>query len=283
MCYPFFLCGAFHHQEEDDKFWYSPVSYTPRKSRKKDSKNPYSTLGLDQFSALLVEHEEKRQQIYSQMGSQCIVRFVYKNSNDCVPVVVKLKAKKEGKNEPGNRKDRQPERYISEVIYKLPIPSESDKKIEKKKSFSWNVKLQNLRRPFYYIPAVIVLILLFLVFVGRSVAILCICIGWYIFPIISEEGSTLRTSMKKKDYVRKLSGNRLIASISKMVNWTATPFAFTGIRRIIFHHNVKHLAHFPTSGDSIPMACLETVGMQLQLHLGSLSFLLNLAAKSTAL
>ena len=210
------VCGAFHHQEEDDdEFWISPVS-TPRKSRRKrDSKNPYSTRGLDQFSALLAELEEKRQQIYSQMGTQGIVRFVYRNSNDCVPVVVKLKAKKEEKNKPGNSKDHQPERYVSEVIHKLPNPSESDKKIEKKKSFSWNVELQNLRRPFYYIPAVIVLILLFLVLFGRSVAILCTCIGWYIVPIISEEGSNLRTSMKKKDYVRKLSGNRVPTTASQ--------------------------------------------------------------------
>ncbi|XVE90263.1 hypothetical protein DITRI_Ditri20bG0064800 [Diplodiscus trichospermus] len=210
MFYPF-LCGAFHHQEEDDEFWCSPVS-SPRKSRrKKDSKNPYSTRGLDQFSALLAELEEKRQQIYSQMGSEGIVRFVYKNSNECVPIVVKLKDKKEEKNKQRNSKDLQPERNASEVIDKLPNPSESDKKIEKKESFSWNVKLQNLRNPFYHIPTAIILILLLLVFFGRSVAILCTCIGWYTVPTISGEGSNLRTSMKKKDYGRKWSGNKLVS------------------------------------------------------------------------
>ncbi|XVF56773.1 hypothetical protein PTKIN_Ptkin06aG0146800 [Pterospermum kingtungense] len=152
------ICGSFHHQEEDgDEFWVSPVS-SPRKSRrKKDNKNPYSTRGLDQFSALLAELEEKRQQIYSQMGSQGIVRFVYKNSNDCVPIVIKLKDnyKKEEKNKPGNTKDdHQPE---------------------------------------------------------RSVAILCTSIGWYIFPKLSGEGSDFRTSMKKKDYVKKLSGNKMVS------------------------------------------------------------------------
>ncbi|XWS58595.1 hypothetical protein CRYUN_Cryun08bG0048000 [Craigia yunnanensis] len=214
MLYPC-VCGAFHHQEEDDdEFWISPVS-TPRKPRrKKDSKNPYSTRGLDQFSALLAELEEKRQRIYSQMGSQGIVRFVYKNSNDCVPIVVKLKDKKEEKNKPGNTKDHQPKRYVSEVLDKLQTPSKSNIKVEKKKkkkSLSWNVKLQNLRTPSYYIPAVIILILLFLVFFGRSVSILCTCIGWYIVPTISGEGSNLKTSMKKKDYVRKLSENRLVS------------------------------------------------------------------------
>ena len=215
MFYSFF-CGALHHQEEGDEFWYSPVSKRRKSRRKRDSKNPYSTRGLDQFSALLAELEEKRQQIYSQMGTQGIVRFVYRNSNDCVPVVVKLKDKKEEKNKPGNTEDHQPERYVSEVLDKLQTPSESDKEVDKKKkSFSWNVKLQNLRRPSYHIPAVIILILLFLVLFGRSVAILCTCIGWYIVPTISGEDSNLRTSMKKKDYVRKLSGNRVPTTASQ--------------------------------------------------------------------
>ncbi|XVE62460.1 hypothetical protein DITRI_Ditri06bG0119900 [Diplodiscus trichospermus] len=204
MFYPC-VCGAFHHQEEDgDEFWISPVS-TPRKSRrKKDIKNPYATRGLDRFSALLAELEEKRHHIYSQMGSQGIVRFVYNNSNDCVPVVVKFKDKKEEKNKPGNyTKDHQPERYVSE-LEKLETPSESDKKIEKKNSFS----LQKLRKPSYHIPAAIILVLLFLVFFGRSVAILCTCIGWYIVPTITSEGSNLKASMKKKGYARKLSRNK---------------------------------------------------------------------------
>ncbi|XP_007029922.2 PREDICTED: uncharacterized protein LOC18599763 [Theobroma cacao] len=212
MFYPFF-CGAFHHQkEDDDELWSTPAS-TPKKSRrKKDSKNPYSTRGLDQFSALLAELEEKRQQIYSQMGSEGIVRFVYKNSNDCVPVVVKLKDKKEEKNKTEDTKDHHPESCVSEVVEKLPTPPESDEKIEQKKSFSWNiVKSQDWRRPSYYIPAVIISILLFLVFFGRSVAILCTCMGWYVVPTISGEGSNLRTSMKKKDYVRKLSGNKMVS------------------------------------------------------------------------
>ncbi|KAK8651588.1 hypothetical protein V6N13_141186 [Hibiscus sabdariffa] len=150
------------------------------------------------FTALLAELEEKRQWIYSQMGTQDIVRFVYKNSNDCVPLVVKLKDEKDDKIESGATNNHRPQRGVSEVTGKLQTPSGPDRKIEKKKSFSWNAKLQNLRRPSHYIPAVIILILLSLVFFGRSVAILCTCIGWYMVSTISEEGSNLRTSMKKK-------------------------------------------------------------------------------------
>ncbi|MBA0874761.1 hypothetical protein Goshw_021596 [Gossypium schwendimanii] len=206
MIYPF-LCGTLHHQQEDDGVWSSSPVCSPRKSkRKKDTKNPYSTRGLDQFSALLAELEEKRQKIYSQTGSQSMVRFVYKNSNDCVPVVVNLKDKKEEKTKPENTK----ERYVSEPINKLQTPSGSDKNMDmkvKKKRFSWN---SALRKPSHYIPAIIILILLILVFFGRSVAILGTCIGWYVVPTINGEGSNLRTSTKKKDYGRRQSGNKLV-------------------------------------------------------------------------
>ncbi|XP_038990691.1 uncharacterized protein LOC120113692 [Hibiscus syriacus] len=202
MFYPF-LCGAFHHQEEEEEeegngIWSTSPARSPRKSkRKKDTKNPYSTRGLDQFSALLAELEEKRQKIYSQTGSQSLVRFVYNKSNDCVPVVINL----QDNNNP------------IMVKTKVQTPSESDKNIDvkskkrKKKRFSW----KNLRKPSYYIPVIVILILLFLMFVGRSVAILCTCVGWYIVPTINGEGSNMRRSMKKKDYVRRESGNKLIS------------------------------------------------------------------------
>ncbi|XVF36430.1 hypothetical protein REPUB_Repub19eG0057700 [Reevesia pubescens] len=241
-----FICGAVNHQEEDDdhKFWSSPNS-TPRKSRRnsfcksqnkdnKDNKNPYSDRGLDKFSELLAELEEKRRKIYSQTDSQDIsfVRFMYKNSTDCVPIVVKLKDKKEEeKNKPVDEtKLHQPEikNIDSEDLDKHPIETliegkeeikktsrlqadsektEKKKKNKKKESFSWNMELHKWRRPSYYLPIFIVLILLLLVFFGRSVTILFTCIGWYIVPTIQGESSNkvIRRSLKKKDYVRKLS------------------------------------------------------------------------------
>ncbi|KAE8673192.1 Detected protein of unknown function [Hibiscus syriacus] len=173
MFYPF-LCGAVHHQEEEDgdEIW---------------STSPNS--------------KKKGEKFTQKSGSQSLVRFVYNNSNDCVPVVINLRDKNEDKTKPGNTK----ERYVPEAINKLQTPSEPDTevikmKVEKKKSFSWSaVEFQNLRKPSYFIPGIIILILLLLMLFGRSAAVLCTCVGWYVVPTINGEGSNLRTSMKKKD------------------------------------------------------------------------------------
>ncbi|KAK8596918.1 hypothetical protein V6N13_001526 [Hibiscus sabdariffa] len=212
------ICGAFNHQENDDnEVWSSPNS-TPRtrktKSHNKDSKNPYSNRGLDKFSALLCELEDKKQKIYLQRGSEDIslVRFMYKNSTDVVPVVVKLKDKKEEpKTIPVDH--HQPEAEVKhpmqtlneskDAINKMSrLQPDSENTHEKKKKmkknrFSW-------RRPSYYLPALFVFILLLLVFFGRSVSILFTCVGWYIVPTIQGESySKVGQAMKKKDYVQK--------------------------------------------------------------------------------
>ncbi|KAF2324263.1 hypothetical protein GH714_011406 [Hevea brasiliensis] len=199
-----FICGSFHHQEEEDEALGSSACSTPRKSRKssRDSKNPYSTRGLDKFSALLSDLEQKRAKIYSQVGSQDItlVRFVYSGSNDCVPIIVKLKDQnKQDQNKASGVKDETKVKsrttHKAEALDKSPIETspahhhheqeaakqsrmEIDKKTEKKMLLSWNLKLHKWRRPSHYIPVFIILILLFLAFFGRSVAILCTSIGW---------------------------------------------------------------------------------------------------------
>ncbi|GKV10363.1 hypothetical protein SLEP1_g21739 [Rubroshorea leprosula] len=232
------ICGTGGFQKEEDELSScslspksSPVS-TPRKSKRsnlckshnRDSKNPYSSRGLDKFSALLAELEEKKQKIYSQVGSQDIsfVRFVYKNTDDCVPIVVRLKDKNEAEKKLGETKEKSPPVAAtrdSEILDKSSIEStaagdnrvkqmkEELNKVKEKKSFSWNTKLHKLRWPAYYLPAVIVLILLLLVFFGRSAATLYICLAWYIVPTFKRDGR----EMKKKDHVRKLNENKLIS------------------------------------------------------------------------
>ena len=90
-----FVCGPFHNEYDDEPCLASPNSSSPRKYKRKNSKNnnPYSTRGLDKFSELLADLDEKRQKIYSQTNPHDIsfVRFVYSNTDDdIVPVVVKV-------------------------------------------------------------------------------------------------------------------------------------------------------------------------------------------------
>lgn len=146
-------------------------------SRNKD--NPYSKRGLDKFSALLTDLEAKKQQIYSQRGSEDIslVRFVYKDMDNCVPIVVK---KKKEKNKSGGDNNATPLQHESETPLddkflvdqskdegKLSRSVSDNKLVTKKKSFSWNeIKLNHWRRPSYYLPAAVILILLFFCSLG---------------------------------------------------------------------------------------------------------------------
>ncbi|KAH7567532.1 hypothetical protein ACOSP7_010518 [Xanthoceras sorbifolium] len=203
-------------------------SFCSRSFNKKDSKNPYSNRGLDKFSALVAELEEKRQKILSQKGSEeiSLVRFVYKDTHDCVPIVVKVKKdNKEGKTKRDDHhiKQKTIKDDNSEIMDKFPIDCccsesdqkedrlrrpESDKKIAKKMKFSWNI----WRQPSYYLPVVVVLILLLLAFFGRSFVIICTSVGWYIIPTIKGSGSSnVIRSVKKKEYVKKLSDKKMVS------------------------------------------------------------------------
>ncbi|GMH13639.1 hypothetical protein Nepgr_015480 [Nepenthes gracilis] len=52
------------------------------------------------------------------------------------------------------------------------------------------------------------LVLLFLALFGRSVAILCTSLGWYLVPTMTSRSSDLRRSVKKKDYSKRLVDNK---------------------------------------------------------------------------
>lgn len=213
------ICGSggstFHHEEDP---WSNSPCSSPTKARKskshtKNNKNPYSTRGLEKFSALLNDLEEKRNKIYSRVDARDIsmVRFVYSSSNDWVPIVVKSKNIKEDQTKTMDGKKGQ------ETPFEIPDADSKEatqpeimelKEKRKKKRVVWNMKLDRWRRPSYYLPAIIILILLLLTMFGRSFAILCTCLGWYIVPSLKESSSTER-STKKKDYVRKLSEKKM--------------------------------------------------------------------------
>ncbi|KAF8023086.1 hypothetical protein BT93_F0549 [Corymbia citriodora subsp. variegata] len=221
-----FICGAFHPEEDDQLLDVTSPCSTPRRSSRrhghhnKENKNPYSTRGLDKFEALLSDLQEKRQKIFTQKGSGDIslVRFAYTSSNDCVPIVVKKDKANKTRDHGTKTNDRQDEKLPAQTPSDVKEVSEtkaddSDKKA-KNKSLAWGfMKMKNWRRPSYYMPVAIVLILLLLAIFGRSVAILCTSIGWYVVPALkarSSNSSQKPATTKKKELGRRLSDNKIV-------------------------------------------------------------------------
>ncbi|KAK6773142.1 hypothetical protein RDI58_028380 [Solanum bulbocastanum] len=208
-----FICGSgnFHNQEGEDydRETSSPCS-TPKKSSKRSKNstyNPYADRGLAKFSKLLANLEDKKQKIYSQIGSDDIsfVGFVFSNSNSIKPIVVRVKDKNQTSSSDTDD-DKQMMKKKSEFVDKKTIHEVSsniseERKVEsKRRKIFRNLRLANFKKPTYYMPLAIILILVFLVVYGRCFAILCTSIGWYVIPII--KASSRRT---KRRHVKKLS------------------------------------------------------------------------------
>ncbi|EOA37093.1 hypothetical protein CARUB_v10010274mg [Capsella rubella] len=179
----------------------SPFS-SPRRSRKgsKESKNPYSNQGLEKFSALLSDLDEKRQSIYAKRldsDGPPLVRFMFTSSGECVPVMIKTKRA-------GQKKDVQDD-------FKVASESKTEEEKETKRTESeteqkqrcvlLNENLKKISRPKHFLPMTVVLVLIFLAFFGRTVSIMCTCIVWYLVPMIKEQsrnrGSSSYATKKK--------------------------------------------------------------------------------------
>lgn len=228
------VCGSFQDEEDDElSELFRSCSSSNKKSSKslrrrhsfgsksKDPKNPYADRGLDKFSALLAELDSKRQKIYTQKGSEDIslLGFAYTNSTDCKPIVVRVRDKK-----PIKAPVKPAEQSDSRVLNKVESSNHDLKQTrlesnhvhqnkasaEKLKSYSLlsNIKFEYMRQPAYYVPVIIILILLFLAIFGKSFAILCVSIGWYIIPTInSDSAKTSRGRIKTKDHTNNKTKN----------------------------------------------------------------------------
>lgn len=218
-----FYCGNFSNQEEehDIDVLLNPCT-TPKKSRKasRDSKNPYADRGLDKFSALLAELEGKKQKIYTQKGSEDIsfVRFVYSGSDDWKPIVVK---KQENTSHVNNGKDKQQAAAQDKHTVETSTGGNGQPNSQepKSKSIKWEGGfkfMKSLNHPFYYLPLVMLLILLLLAVYGRSFAILCTSLGWYLVPVIKERSSgsssTSEKAKNKKDHTGRLSEKNMASN-----------------------------------------------------------------------
>ncbi|KAL7127577.1 hypothetical protein ABFS83_14G262100 [Erythranthe nasuta] len=206
-----FICGSrsfsHHRKDENDNSQYCTLKRSKRsKSLSNSSKiNPYANRGLDKFSALLSDLDEKKQQIYMQMGSAEIsfVQFVYSSDSKQVkPIVVKVR---NSKNNHGFLK-RTPSNMSNTVT---PNPADAaDKSFDaverdremvtvvsqEQKSTRWNT---SFRPNSYCFFAILVLILLFLAINGRSFAIFCTTMSWYLIPNIVG-GSSSSSNWKKR-------------------------------------------------------------------------------------
>jgi len=201
----------------------SPFS-SPRRSRRgnKESKNPYSNQGLDKFSALLSELDEKRQSIYAKRldpDGPPLVRFVFTSSGECVPVMIKPKRASQKKDVQDDFKVKKKDvlddfkvknkDVLDDFNVKTESQTEQEKEIkqtdletEQKQSCVLNENLKKISRPNHLLPVTVVLVLILLVFFGRTVSIMCTCIVWYLVPMIKEQsrnrGSTYETKRRKK-------------------------------------------------------------------------------------
>ncbi|PWA75795.1 hypothetical protein CTI12_AA238550 [Artemisia annua] len=246
-----FICGSFNNLEEDDfeVLWPSPTTPS-RKSRRhrfycrsrKENKNPYANRGLDKFEALLADLEDRKQKIFTQKGSHYIsfVRFVYKNSNDVKPIIVRLRDprrpdKDHHHHKQINFKDTQssplPKLQASDDHHQNLEPRENvmnDTMIEAQKAqharplinhvtqiFRVGQLKRSLKRKFedwwmpsYNLPLFVIMVMVFLTFFGRSLAIICTSIAWYMIPTIDgtlENTTTKPKKMIKNEHSRKPS------------------------------------------------------------------------------
>ncbi|KAL1821869.1 hypothetical protein ACET3Z_016738 [Daucus carota] len=230
------ICGSFQNQEDEDfEFLGSFTSPRSRKPAKwhsfggsKGNKNPYADRGLDKFSALVAELDSRRKKIYTQKGSEDIslIGFVYSNSDDYKPIVVKLKNKKQ--QSMITEKDKlKPDHNVSPPTSSEIEPAKPDqakvlsrigsyiKTTPKKVRFEVvkNINTDNLRRPWYYFSLITIFILVSITVFGRSFAVLCTTLGWYLVPTIQNLDVKKKPAVKKKNYAKALSYNdKLITS-----------------------------------------------------------------------
>ncbi|XP_071712722.1 uncharacterized protein [Rutidosis leptorrhynchoides] len=217
-----FICGSLRNQVEDDLDFCSLSAPSPTKTRQKrnifhirgnkTTKNPYSDRGLDKFEALLEELDHKRQKIFTQKGAEDVsmVKFIYTSPDEVKPILVKFQDHRKHNNTSS----------IDHIDHTSTIENQKDVSNANGDLIGANYELvdyikikfdQCIRnigewwKPSYYVSLFVILILVLLMFSGRSFAILCVSIGWYFVPIIDEAMYNSKQPKKivKKEYLKK--------------------------------------------------------------------------------
>ncbi|OAY81321.1 hypothetical protein ACMD2_18305 [Ananas comosus] len=208
------FCGtsSFKHIDGDDPR--APVATSPKGSKKKaGNKNPYSTRGLDKFSAVLLDLESQRQKIMARAGSQgvAMVQFMYKSTNDWIPVVVRLRNRQDEESRVSGAQKLAPasptlagDGGAGEAAGGAKAVAKEERKGNK--GFAWG----GWRESHSWMLVVVVMLVCIVVF-GRVFAICCTSICWYLVPSL-KGGSGMnerRFKMGREQHARRLSDKRL--------------------------------------------------------------------------
>ncbi|XP_071733309.1 uncharacterized protein [Rutidosis leptorrhynchoides] len=213
-----FICGTFNNQEEDDFEALCPYSPPPsRKARshkfcsrrkKANNKNPYSSRGLDKFEALLADIDDKKRKIFTQKDPK-------RKDKDHHPKQNNLKDTNDHTSIP-TLQDSTLDHMTEDKETQHAEPS-IDTKIIRVDQWKLNLKrkFEELWMPSYNLPLFVILVLIFLTLFGRSLAIICTSIAWYLIPTI--DGTIENTNRKPKKMIehnhsRKPSENKMISS-----------------------------------------------------------------------
>nr|XP_043618549.1 uncharacterized protein LOC122590287 [Erigeron canadensis] len=222
-----FFCGSCRSQKEDDLdvLWPCPTTSPRKPTRKKcifgsrrrqrstkTTTNPYSNRGLDKFEALLAELDLKRQNIFIQKGSEDVsmVKFIYESKNEVKPIIVRLRDQR--KHDYSSSTDSVTDfeyhkdvGFVKEIEEALETKPSIDECIKKIRFDEWNRKIGEWWKPSYSLPLFVIIILVLLLFFGRSFAILCTSIGWYMVPIINktQDNSKKPKRITKKEFLKK--------------------------------------------------------------------------------
>lgn len=212
------FCGAGSFKTLDDDT-FKELPGTPRQKKRKSAckNNPYASRGLDKFSTVLSELESRKEKIIATTGSDdhVLVRFKHTESNDWVPIVVRLPEKKgDPANIKGSDKDHH-RKTVSMPTSPRPLPvqakdeakvtvvKDTDKKEKTKRGIFSCISL-NRMNPCSYWPWAIVIVLVSLVFFGRVFAVCCTSIWWYLVPTLNgEDIDMLQTRPNRKRILRR--------------------------------------------------------------------------------
>ncbi|KAL6013037.1 hypothetical protein ACLOJK_003527 [Asimina triloba] len=192
------LCGvsscAYVQDDNDDVYCRRPRLLSPSSSKsKRRDKNPYSNRGLDKFATVVADLEAKKEKIMQKVAfgetnpdDVVLVRFTHSPSHGgWVPIVIGKKKPPQKKTEEDHPKQALPAAFSSADIMN------GNKKMDgqRRRRRTWNS---------YYWPVVLILILVCLVMFGRSFAILCTSIWWYLVPMMSGDGR--RSGLLRKEH-----------------------------------------------------------------------------------